>query len=225
MNPQDHNVAGNSKRDGLKTCGSGQSAAEPQELGKVQRPSRKGVGTKRFRSTRPILTVCVVVWKNLFMQHYKQCVSCGTTERRVIAKGLCRKCYDERWLSSRPNYKHNWYVNNVTPEMQQERREQSNFSGNRQAALERDNYRCVKCGLRSLLTVHHKDGNGRGSEQPNNTLDNLETLCRCCHAALHSSKDGRWSRHFDCCRHCGTTDRNHNAKGLCWKCYREVKTG
>lgn len=30
---------------------------------------------------------------------------------------------------------------------------------------------------------------------------------------------GRWSYEHDCCRHCGRTDRPHEAKGFCTSCY------
>lgn len=59
------------------------------------------------------------------------------------------------------------------------------FGGNREAALMRDNYCCVKCGMSDAehkvkwgrpITVDHKDKNAN-----NNVLDNLQTLCLICH--------------------------------------------
>lgn len=32
-----------------------------------------------------------------------------------------------------------------------------------------------------------------------------------------------WSRHYDQCRDCGTTDRKHKSHGLCAKCYTDHK--
>lgn len=29
-----------------------------------------------------------------------------------------------------------------------------------------------------------------------------------------------WALDWDCCQECGTTERAHQAKGLCWKCYQ-----
>lgn len=66
------------------------------------------------------------------------------------------------------------------------------FSGNRIKALERDGYKCVKCGLTNEdhlilygyeITVDHIDGNGvyKPSEKRNNSLENLQTLCSNCH--------------------------------------------
>jgi 5-methylcytosine-specific restriction endonuclease McrA len=58
------------------------------------------------------------------------------------------------------------------------------FSGNRQLALERDNYKCVICGETDGIGVHHKDFSGR-CENPNNELDNLMTICKPCHTKIH----------------------------------------
>ena len=57
--------------------------------------------------------------------------------------------------------------------------------GLRQQVLERDNYRCVRCGMTDQehkeqwgrpITIDHKDRNRRCNE-----LDNLQTLCLSCH--------------------------------------------
>ena len=75
---------------------------------------------------------------------------------------------------------------------------QYSFGGNYYKALERDNHRCTNCGLTNLrhemlsdgrsLHVHHIDK--RGSQVPtdekNNNLDNLLTLCWSCHVKLDS---------------------------------------
>jgi hypothetical protein len=60
------------------------------------------------------------------------------------------------------------------------------FGGNKEKALERDNYTCQSCGSKERLCVHHKDGKGRYSKIKNNSLDNLITLCICCHGKLHN---------------------------------------
>ena len=72
------------------------------------------------------------------------------------------------------------------------------FSGNRQAALMRDNHTCQHCGSKNDLHVHHKDGNGTTNtkETRNNVLDNLLTLCRGCHASEHARM-----RHSACAPH------------------------
>lgn len=66
-------------------------------------------------------------------------------------------------------------------------RDNYDFSGNRQKALERDNHTCQRCGTKEDLHVHHIDGNGVNTprEYRNNSLDNLITYCRGCHTLVH----------------------------------------
>lgn len=162
----------------------------------------------------------------MWTRRYRSCISCQTTDRPHVARGLCARCYLKKYRESPKNserikqLKHKWYRKNVTPEIARQRREEKHFGGNRQAALKRDRYRCTECNEDDVnqLTVHHKDGAGRGHSSPNNYLKNLVTLCRACHAREHHSILG-WSRNYDCCQSCSTTKRKHNAKGLCWKCY------
>lgn len=55
----------------------------------------------------------------------------------------------------------------------------------KQLVLERDNYKCQSPGPHSgRLNVHHKDGSGR-SDNANQSMDNLITLCSMCHMRLH----------------------------------------
>lgn len=74
----------------------------------------------------------------------------------------------------------------------QEWRQQYNditlFGGNRIKALERDNYTCQECKKtknETELHVHHIDWSGK-SEDADNNLNNLITLCISCHARLHT---------------------------------------
>ena len=48
--------------------------------------------------------------------------------------------------------------------------------------LERDGWRCQKCGSLENLQVHHQT---KRSQQGNDSLDNLVTLCAYCHLAEH----------------------------------------
>jgi 5-methylcytosine-specific restriction endonuclease McrA len=52
--------------------------------------------------------------------------------------------------------------------------------------LERDGYKCVKCGKDEELHVHHKVHRESGGT---NDFDNLETLCKWCHAEKHKGEN------------------------------------
>ena len=66
--------------------------------------------------------------------------------------------------------------------------DRDNFDGNRLWCLIRDDFRCVKCGNLSNLTIHHIDGNGFNlpPTKRNNLIDNLQTLCIKCHKSSDS---------------------------------------
>jgi len=52
----------------------------------------------------------------------------------------------------------------------------------RMVILCRDDWRCQDCGIRKRLTIHHIVPRTQGgSDHP----DNLVTLCRTCHDAIH----------------------------------------
>ena len=65
----------------------------------------------------------------------------------------------------------------------------------RRAALSRDNYRCVRCGMPGDLEVHHIRRLEHGGAPL--ALANVRTLCRSCHLAQHADVDVErlaWSR-------------------------------
>jgi len=72
------------------------------------------------------------------------------------------------------------------------KREQDRFSGLREIVLERDGYKCTICESTERLEVHHKDGRGRGKDEPNNDMSNLQTLCAKCHGEITNQNMGRW---------------------------------
>ena len=58
------------------------------------------------------------------------------------------------------------------------------------ATYKKCNNKCVFCGSKKNLTIHHKDNNGIHKMEKglpmNNNIDNLEILCRKCHGYIHT---------------------------------------
>lgn len=78
------------------------------------------------------------------------------------------------------------------------------FGGLREFVIKRDNEMCVLCKMtreehRRIflcdITVNHIDHNGRHSSAPNNTMENLETLCLRCHGQKDALKHGLYSKY------------------------------
>lgn len=82
--------------------------------------------------------------------------------------------------------------------------EKARFGGNRQACFDRDGNKCTQCGSENNLVPHHIDHSGQ-SEQPNHSLDNLVTLCKKCHMALHDPNPNKRNRVECTCKICGET--------------------
>ncbi len=58
----------------------------------------------------------------------------------------------------------------------------SNWERIRRQALDRDGWRCCRCGKAGRLEVHHLR---RLIDGGDNSLPNLESLCIACHLAIH----------------------------------------
>ena len=91
------------------------------------------------------------------------------------------------------------YPKEVIKQRNQRAKDNFRFGGNRMIALSRDGFMCTECGMTNEehislydreLTTHHIDGNGRNTQEKNNNLDNLTTLCLKCHGRLDIKK--RW---------------------------------
>jgi len=115
------------------------------------------------------------------------------------------KIYINNWNIKNPDkkYEHNSNKKYSKKYNSTEASHRHRFGGNRQIALERDNWQCQECGMNNeqhivifgkSLVVHHIDGNGRNSNQPNNDISNLLTLCSRCHGTIegHSYKEVQW---------------------------------
>ena len=81
------------------------------------------------------------------------------------------------------------------------------FGGNKYVVLERDEYKCTKCGRTKNIIIHHLDESGN-TDNPNNDPNNLITLCRSCHMKHHASGD-----------------RNYLYKHITTEMFNEAKVG
>jgi len=61
----------------------------------------------------------------------------------------------------------------------------SEFASIRKLAKLRDGFMCVECGATDMLDVHHIVHRADGGS---NSLDNLQTLCKACHAKKHEGE-------------------------------------
>lgn len=77
------------------------------------------------------------------------------------------------------------------------------FGGLREKAIIKGEEKCFCCGITRIthykkynrdLSVHHIDLNGRNSQTKNNTLKNLVPVCLSCHAHIHMTKHGMYSK-------------------------------
>ena len=121
------------------------------------------------------------------------CESCKQ-KKPLFVKGSCRKCYDKKHKEKILKNHREWDRRN--PHKKKESSNNFHFGGNRELALERDNWTCQECGMSQekcivmfnrQLSIHHKDENGLNvsKEEKNNDLDNLITICTRCHNLLH----------------------------------------
>jgi 5-methylcytosine-specific restriction endonuclease McrA len=114
------------------------------------------------------------------------CAECGDAFKyRSGPQSRCAKCQ----RANKGSKIHEWLKANPdkTAAYRAVAKDNYDFGGNRQAALERDGFTCQRCGSTDDLHVHHRDGRGTTTprEERNNALENLQTLCRGCHTATH----------------------------------------
>ena len=121
----------------------------------------------------------------------KQCVDCGSAfayQNGVQVR--CPPCTKAKRIQQRRE----WEKRNPLSFQQMERNRMAHakwynnkFDGNRKKALDRDQRTCQRCGHHPAGVVHHMDGFGENYETPNHALENLVTMCRRCHSAIHAS--------------------------------------
>lgn len=150
---------------------------------------------------------CQVVYRNTRAKHYTRvCEDCGGDfkARNCRAKhcskcsltSTCRYC-KELFLKSSPQ---NVYF--CSEDCSNKFKNEKYFGGNYFAIMDRDDWKCRKCGVTESLHLHHIDWTGRfkkdDSGQCNNSPDNLMVLCNGCHQTLHRSITFRLAqKHID----------------------------
>ena len=118
-------------------------------------------------------------WEQL--EHIKQCPVCGKEFELKQTHRTQKYCSSECRKKAERLYGHKRETDLVY-------KDKTRFDGNRSKALERDEYTCTMCGAKKDLVVHHIDCSGQ-TDNPNNDVDNLTTLCRRCHINLHKLID------------------------------------
>lgn len=132
---------------------------------------------------------------------YEKCIACGTTSVPHKNMGYCEACYTksdhfkrivkasfqrhkEARVKKMQEYLERYNNKPEVKERQRKKNDEINFGGNREKALERDNYTCTNCGITQKesyikykrdLYVEHKEGKS-------NELNNLITVCKVCHS-------------------------------------------
>lgn len=128
--------------------------------------------------------LCVLCGQALAKHAKRYCSECGA--RRAAALQEVRR---RRWSAANvEKVKEAARISNASPHGQARKAKWHSaryFGGLRELVLQRDGYKCQRCGVALLLTphrtaVHHRDG-----DKDHNSLDNLVTLCRKCHPRIH----------------------------------------
>lgn len=123
-----------------------------------------------------------------------KCQFCGnlflTDKAHYYQKFCCWRCRNKNFKYKNPEkvkiYKKRERIKNFEhyQKINATYKDNTRFGGNRRLAMERDDFSCLNCGQRYpyvSLVVHHLDG-----DKTKNTLNNLVTLCRSCHAKVHA---------------------------------------
>lgn len=139
--------------------------------------------------------------------------ACAQPNRKARVTLRCRQCdcvferkrYMQNWSRDRGPFcgfhcygrwqkEHSLADQNPNFVVNSDARGASCWVRNRLAALQRDQFQCLRCGRRDHLHVHHKKPWTPDSDDPH-ALGNLETLCASCHRRKHPilrGPDGRF---------------------------------
>jgi 5-methylcytosine-specific restriction endonuclease McrA len=115
-------------------------------------------------------------------------------KRARILKGMKRSLQFRERISSLMRGKGNHrYTNGWTLDREERRlyKEKQRYGYTKDEIVRAKKARCENCGveLGRRLHVHHIDGNGRNSKNPNNALSNLRLLCSKCHGKTHLTSE------------------------------------
>ena len=194
----------------------------------------------KWEKKKRVLTerICLVCGKEFMPTVNKQvCCSPECTFKKIYLENPEKKKKQaKQWRLDNPERvkENNRHKREENPELykqiEQRSRDKVNFSGNKSIALERDGYKCTRCGATENLAMHHKDGSGQ-TDHPNNDLDNLETLCSSCHTLHHNPRLDTTPHVTNNCLYCGNDIRvsqvrveNERGKFCDKKCAAKYKT-
>lgn len=119
----------------------------------------------------------------------RACAECGTVTK-IKGRDLCPACYSR--LFRREHLEH-------VREYDYKKCEEERFGGRRGRLIDRAGGGCELCGMTDAqsikkygqrLEIHHRDGRGAASKNPNHSDDNLMVLCKSCHAGIHGKSRG-----------------------------------
>jgi hypothetical protein len=141
----------------------------------------------------------------MWSRKHERCINCGTTSKKHKGRGLCCRCWLKDWVRKNPErrkehkqreYKKNFKRYQKNAKLYQQRNierlkrywsdwhRDKSFNGKHKEVLDRDKNKCLLCGSKKMIIIHHIDHNNK-----NNDINNLVTLCRRCHPRIHYSKN------------------------------------
>ncbi len=139
--------------------------------------------------------------------YYDECRTCGTTTIKHQGYGYCKQCYSkssefknivkrshlknrEARLAANKKYAEDYYSRPEVIEKMEREYDEKYFGGNRKKALERDEYKCITCGM----TLNEKDISGKPKVRvwhldstEDHSLENLGTYDQSCFIKKYGS--------------------------------------